>query len=129
MVFEITCSYVGFATVPPVYPLMASITPSSASKAASMHQKHPPAKVETSYFERSIFSFSGDVVSVGLYMNRSVMAAISARMVMVLLMVGKTVGERRVLYRGKGSGRCFIIVDLFSYWFLCRLKVNLRSSG
>ena len=40
-----TCSYVGFAVRPPVYPEVVETTPSSLSNGGSMHQKQPPAKV------------------------------------------------------------------------------------
>jgi hypothetical protein len=36
--------------VPPVYPEIVEITPSSWSKGGSMHQKQPPAKVALSKF-------------------------------------------------------------------------------
>jgi len=41
----LTCSQVGLAILPAVYPDSAPSTPGSFSKSASMHQKQPPAKI------------------------------------------------------------------------------------
>lgn len=41
MAFQITCLYVGFSTVPPMYPLSTLDTPMTRWKTASTHQKHP----------------------------------------------------------------------------------------
>src|SRR5213080_4606350 len=43
-----TSSYDGFATRPPEYPDCTCSTPFKSWKAASRHQKHPPARVATS---------------------------------------------------------------------------------
>jgi len=46
-----TCSYVGFATRPPVYPETTEITPRTFSKSDSAHQKQPPANVALAWGE------------------------------------------------------------------------------
>src|SRR5690606_3057277 len=46
----------GLGTCPPLYPEETFFTPSSCSKIASVHQKHPVPKVAVSVFLLVIFS-------------------------------------------------------------------------